>query len=899
MRFERISLQNFKCYEDADLRLDIGVTVIHGLNGSGKSSLLEACFFALYGATALDSTLDEIVTIGAEETVVELWFTHAGESYHVKRRIRVTSGDARTAECVLEGPDGTTEGAKDVRERVTAMLRMDTEAFVNCAYVRQGEVNKLINASPSVRQDMLDDLLQLGKLEEYRERASDARVGIGRVRDDKQGALSEVEEQLAEKEEKNLHEQRNALETELGELREKIERYEENQREAEKTREEAVGIIEEYEEKREELSAVEEDIEELRERIQKTEREREKLASRAGECREQLTDARERRGELLESADIDESAAENEALPALVTERTEAVRGDIEELTEKIRELSVTKTEHDNEAERLATEAKDLESTAEEKREQAEELATELSESGDLLDRRREKLDEMAEEVEEKRGKFEDAPVAFGEASDHREEVASELTDVRERRTELAAELDNQRERLEEAESLLAEGNCPECGQPVDGSPHVTDIDDRRERIETLEDEYDAVEERESDLETKLDRAKALVDLESEIETLESERGNISQLLEERERAIEEKETRIEELREAADEHEEDAEKHREEAEQAREDASECQQQIAECNQQQAELKARLETLETLSDLLDEIASLSDELETLRSQREEKGEMNDERRERLTELRERRNDLSEEFDEDRIEQAREQRGRAAEYLEQVAQALDDLEEKRASLQGKLGGIENEIEAMAELRNRQEELSETVENLDSLYAEAEQLEEMYRTLRSELRQRNVESLERMLNETFDLVYENDTYSRIEIDGEYRLTVYQKDGEELDPEQLSGGERALFNLSLRCAIYQLLAEGIEGTAPMPPLILDEPTVFLDSGHVSQLVELIRAMYDLGVEQILVVSHDEELVEAADALVTVRKNPTTNRSTVERADTVSAELLAAADD
>ena len=49
MNFDRVRLTNFKPYGDADLRLTEGVTVIHGLNGSGKSSLLEACFFALYG----------------------------------------------------------------------------------------------------------------------------------------------------------------------------------------------------------------------------------------------------------------------------------------------------------------------------------------------------------------------------------------------------------------------------------------------------------------------------------------------------------------------------------------------------------------------------------------------------------------------------------------------------------------------------------------------------------------------------------------------------------------------------------------------------------------------------------------------------------------------------------
>jgi len=76
--------------------------------------------------------------------------------------------------------------------------------------------------------------------------------------------------------------------------------------------------------------------------------------------------------------------------------------------------------------------------------------------------------------------------------------------------------------------------------------------------------------------------------------------------------------------------------------------------------------------------------------------------------------------------------------------------------------------------------------------------------MYGDLRAELRQRNVAELERTLNETFELVYGNDAYSHIELDGEYVLTVYQKDGEPLDPEQLSGGERALFSSTSRCAV-----------------------------------------------------------------------------------------------
>jgi exonuclease SbcC len=82
-------------------------------------------------------------------------------------------------------------------------------------------------------------------------------------------------------------------------------------------------------------------------------------------------------------------------------------------------------------------------------------------------------------------------------------------------------------------------------------------------------------------------------------------------------------------------------------------------------------------------------------------------------------------------------------------------------------------------------------------------------------------------------------------------------------------------------------------------MPPLILDEPTVFLDSGHVSQLVELVGSMRDLGVEQIIVVSHDEELVGAAQDLVRVEKDATSNRSTVRREEADPAALTAAGDD
>jgi exonuclease SbcC len=913
VRFDRVRLENFKCYEEADVELDEGVTVIHGLNGSGKSSLLEACFFALYGATALEKTLEEVVTIGREETIVELWFTHAGGSYHIRRRVRATGDSARTATCVLESPDGTIEGAIDVRQRIAELLRMDSEAFVNCAYVRQGEVNKLINASPSDRQDMIDDLLQLGKLEEYRERASDARVGVGRVRDDTQGALSEVKEQIATKEAQNLHATRNELTSELGEVESEIDRFEKNRAQARETRDGAASVLEEYEEKRDQLDAIEDDITELRERVSGTEREREQLADSIESAREELSAARERRDDLLERAELsadatdagekstlDPSAAEElepEQLTDRVEERIDALRAEVDDVTERIRELSVRKQEHDSDRETRIEGAEELEAGAEEKREEAAELESEVADARDLLAEKRDELAELGARIEEKRGSFADAPVAFGEAAEYRETVADQLGECRERRAECEADLESASERLAEAEELREEGRCPECGQPVEGSPHVDAIDERRERVAELEERLAELEEQESELEADLEQAETLVERESTVERLETERENLQELLAERERGVEEKGERAETLREEAAEHGAEAETLREKAAEAAEQAGECQAAIAERNREKADLQERIDRLAGLAEAVETVTTLEDDVATLRAQRAEKEELNDERRDRLAEKRERRADLREAFDEERVEEAREQKENAEAYLDKVEGKLTDLDERRSELQSRIGGVESELAELEGLRERRESLAATVGRLDSLYDEARSLQEMYGDLRAELRQRNVESLERMLNETFELLYENDTYSRIELDGEYRLTVYQKDGEALDPEQLSGGERALFNLSLRCAIYQLLAEGIEGTAPMPPLILDEPTVFLDAGHVSQLVDLVDAMRDLGVAQILVVSHDEELVAAADDLVTVRKDPTTNRSTVER-DGLDERALAEAD-
>lgn len=874
MRFDRLRLKNFKPYEQTDVRLDRGVTVIHGLNGSGKSSLLEACFFALYGSKALECRLDEVITIGSEDCSIELWFTHDGREYRIERQLTLRGETASTTHCVLETPDGSVEGARDVRTRVSQILRMASESFVNCAYVRQGEVNKLINASPSQRQDMIDDLLQLGRLETYRERASDARVGVGRVRDKKQGELDGVTSQIAELESSGLHDRLSDQMDKRAKLTREIEQHEKDREEAISTRDTMTEVIEEAKEQREEIESLRETVESLETVISETERERKAKT-------EQLREHKEIRTEKREAL---ESAVDDDPTPAAIENRLTELTDRDEELLEEIHDQQLAAQEQGNRAEQLENTAEEREESADEKRETATELESKLDTRAEKRREQREKIESLRDQLAEKKHRFEDAPCTLGAANEHRTDCISRVTELRERVAERENELAVVRESVEEAQALREEGNCPACGQPVEGSPHVEAIEERQERLSELESELSELKtDRDGAIERK-ETAETLVTLESEIETLESEIETQEQLLESERDAEESDRERISDLRAEAEQLVEEAESNREQAAQCRENAEQRRNAIGEINTERTELGERIEQLERIETLLEEIDTTEREIERLETRRAELGTLNDERKAQLAEKRERKKTIEERFDEQRLNEAREKKPEAERIIESIEEKITSLTKQRDSLQETIGAIQNQIETLEEQRKREDELNRTVDQLDSLYEETERLQTMYADLRAELRRQNVTKLEGLLNDTFALLYQNDSYARIELSGEYELTVYQKDGEALDPEQLSGGERALFNLSLRCAIYRLLAEGIEGTAPMPPLILDEPTVFLDSGHVSQLLDLIESMRAIGVEQIIVVSHDEELVDAADDLISVHKDSTTNRSSVE---------------
>ncbi|WNY23437.1 Chromosome partition protein Smc [Methanimicrococcus hongohii] len=217
----------------------------------------------------------------------------------------------------------------------------------------------------------------------------------------------------------------------------------------------------------------------------------------------------------------------------------------------------------------------------------------------------------------------------------------------------------------------------------------------------------------------------------------------------------------------------------------------------------------------------------------------------------------------------------------------VTESVAEFDLNRTNILEETGKLRNELSVLSDYEKESGILRNKLLFLSFVSEDVTALEEMYLRIRADLRAKNIEALDQLLNEMFDFIYSNNAYSHLELDSDYNLKVHEKDGSVLEPKQLSGGERAIFNLALRCAIYRLLSLGFgensAGKTSLPPLIFDEPTVFLDSGHVRQLIKLIEHMREDGVGQIIVVSHDESLIDSADVNFKIEKNPLTNASAV----------------
>lgn len=175
MRLNSIRLQNFRQHADTSLSFESGLTGIIGANGTGKSTILEAIAWALYGTTAARGNRESIRFLRAKKGAgvrVELEFELGSHTYRVIRSL--TNAELYLDRGAAPIANSTT-GVTDVLRR---RLGMSREEFFNTYFTGQKELSVMAAMRPSEREEFLSQLLGYGRLDIAREITRDRRKAI-------------------------------------------------------------------------------------------------------------------------------------------------------------------------------------------------------------------------------------------------------------------------------------------------------------------------------------------------------------------------------------------------------------------------------------------------------------------------------------------------------------------------------------------------------------------------------------------------------------------------------------------------------------------------------------------------------------------------------------------------
>jgi exonuclease SbcC len=183
MRPLRIELEGFASFRERTV-IDFegaDLFVLSGPMGAGKSSVIDAMGFALYGAVArLDSArlVAPVISQGVQQCRVRLDFSVGPQTYTAVRIVRRNrTGGATTPEARLDRAGETLAATADeVTAAVTELLGLSFEQFTKCVVLPQGDFADLLHAKVSERQELLVRLLDIGVYRKVRERAYQRQV---------------------------------------------------------------------------------------------------------------------------------------------------------------------------------------------------------------------------------------------------------------------------------------------------------------------------------------------------------------------------------------------------------------------------------------------------------------------------------------------------------------------------------------------------------------------------------------------------------------------------------------------------------------------------------------------------------------------------------------------------
>lgn len=835
----KLRLTNFLPYRQAELDFTgIHMACLSGENGAGKSALLDAITWALWGRARARRD-DDLIRQGADEMEVDFTFRLGDHLYRVIRRRRGGKRGSTLLEFQIHDNGRWRSLAESsiraTEEKIARILHLDYDTFINSAFLRQGRADEFTIKTPAERKRVLSDILGLDVWQKYEERAKERLATIqteSRLNDLR---LAEIDQELARRPE---------YEAQLEEARREAEKWSAELRRLRQAWQEMERLRSDYrrvQEQREELAAR---LAQAQRELDALERERQKREERRDGYRALLDRAEEiERGVAAYQDALEQERRFSEKLSTLTALRERRI-GLEKEIDRARHQLEIR-------LERAAQEIRMLQSR---------------QVTADVL-RRHEELTAQVAALNERRQQNEAMKQSLGR-------LALEITELRTVNQALKQEMEVLKERLALLEQ--AEAVCPFCRRPLGEADRLRLLGEMQREGQEKGNTYRANAARMKEMDAEAKRLERDVQANEaalrELSRLEQETAVLAKQIQEGEKATQELET-------VRAEHDQIA------ATLERMDYAHAARAALE------EMQAQESALGYDAVAHEEARRTVRELQVYARQRDQLMEARTglEREEQeLARLVEARRRWKDQVTADQARQREvEERARALEERLREAPALEEelrrVEEAESVARQRLGAAQQRLAACDELaRQKTDRLQRRAElaHQESLYAELRTAFGI-QGVPAMIIESVVPEIEAEANRLLAQMTGGRMHVRLEtqreiLSGETRETLNIRIADELGErpyENYSGGEQFRINFALRVALSRLLAH--RAGAQLQTLFIDEGFGSQDAQGLERMVEAIQSIQD-EFACILIITHLEELRDIFPARIAVTKTP-----------------------
>jgi exonuclease SbcC len=168
MKIEIVQLENIRSHVKSTVPFTRGFNCLVGGLGCGKSSVLYAVDFALFGEP-LGRSFEYLLREGEESGKVTVQFAQNGRTYKLirglKRRGKGIGQDFEELKLFEDEKLIASMKTEAIAEQFKAITGLDKELYREIVWVRQEHLKELLDATPRERQRRLDELFGLSDYE--------------------------------------------------------------------------------------------------------------------------------------------------------------------------------------------------------------------------------------------------------------------------------------------------------------------------------------------------------------------------------------------------------------------------------------------------------------------------------------------------------------------------------------------------------------------------------------------------------------------------------------------------------------------------------------------------------------------------------------------------------------